>query len=78
VRYLGDAAREGVGAPDFERAPGLAAAQPMGAAAPASAGLAPAGWMGDGLAPMSRPIAGTFVNPALLQRLTELRAAGLI
>ncbi len=77
VRYLGNSTREGVGAPDFERVQGLAAPQPMGAATPASAGVAPAGWMGDGLAPLavSAPWA---VNPAALQRLMQLRAAGLI
>ena len=77
VRYLGDSTREGVGAPDFERVQGLAAPQPMGAATPASAGVAPAGWMGDGLAPLAAS-APWAVNPAALQRLMQLRAAGLI
>jgi hypothetical protein len=85
VRYLGEATREGVGAPDLERVPGLAAAQPMGAAAPASAGLAPAGVMVDGFAPLSAPAPWAVnpammqvINPAIIQRMIQLRAAGLI
>jgi len=85
VRYLGDSTREGVGAPDFERVPSLAATQPMGAAAPAGAGLAPAGAMIDGFAPLSAPAPWAVdpvmmqrVNPAIIQRMMQLRAAGLI
>ncbi|MEF3366750.1 S8 family serine peptidase [Methylocystis sp. 9N] len=85
VRYLGDPTREGVGAPDFERVPGLAAPQPIGAATPASAGPAPMpGWGGNGFAPMGAPIGSVMgptawaVNPAALQRFMQLRAAGLI
>jgi subtilisin family serine protease len=85
VRYLGEATREGVGAPDLERVPSLAAAQPMSAAAPASAGLAPAGVMADGFAPLSAPAPWAVnpammqaINPAIIQRMIQLRAAGLI
>ena len=78
VRFLGDPAREGVGAPDFERVQGLAAAQPMGAASPASAGPALGGFMGgDVFSPLAAQ-SPWVVNPAMLQRMQQLRAAGLI
>jgi subtilisin len=90
--YLGDPTREGAGLPDLQQVPGLAAVPPQPSMAPqtlfgpqAFGFGGPLGGLG-GVAtspgafaamPNGAPF-GLFVNPAAMQALMQLRAAGLV
>jgi subtilisin family serine protease len=86
VRYLGDPTREGAGLPDLQRVPGFgASAQTAGTMQAASAqpgfgnGLDPFGGFVGSPPPGFGINPGNFgINPAIVQRLVQLRAAGLL
>lgn len=93
VRYLGDPTREGAGLPDLQRVPGLgvatqAAAGSMQAASAQpgignpfgnSIGSAIGNQLGGMFSAASAPPSPFYgIHPAMIQRLQQLRAAGLL